>query len=214
MAEGRIKGQKRTLTERIFPVKYDFEGMLHDQAVETAKGAEELVKWLGAGAREEPTRLAQIEQRADDVRHLMEHRLQEAFSTPFDRQDLYSISRQMDQIVNFSLSTAIEMRAFKVEPADSMLLMAEALHTGSELLVQGVEMMHDGSEKAPALIRQIRQQVHKIENEYIVAMALLFDQDDAIQAMKNREIYHHLRDAGRNMGATVDVLHRIIVALT
>jgi uncharacterized protein Yka (UPF0111/DUF47 family) len=214
MAESKPKGEKKTLTERIFPAKFDFEGMLRDQAEETAKGAAELVEWLKAGAKEEPSRLAQIEQHADDVRHLLEHRLQEAFSTPFDRQDMYSISRQMDQIVNFSLSTAIEMRAFKVEPAKQMLRMAEALSTGAKLLVQGMGMMHDHSEQAPTLIRQVRAQVHAIENAYIVAMAELFDQNDAILAMKNREIYHHLRDAGRNMGATVDVLHRIIVALT
>jgi len=35
MAKSKLKGQKKTLWERIFPVKYDFEGMLHDQAVET-----------------------------------------------------------------------------------------------------------------------------------------------------------------------------------
>jgi len=41
----------------------------------------------------------------------------------------------------------------------------------------------------------------------------LFDEQDAIRALKNREIYHHMRDAGRNMAATVDILHRIIVAM-
>ena len=213
MAESKAK-PKKTLTERIFPVKYDFEGMLKEQSEETAKGTVELVAWLKAGAVEDPTKLAQIEQRADDIRHLMEHRLQEAFSTPFDRQDIYSISRQMDQIVNFSLSTAVEMRAFKVIPEKHMLLMAEALQTGTELLVKGMDMMHDHSKDAPSLIRQIRAQVHVIENAYITAMAELFDKNDAILAIKNREIYHHLRDAGRNMAATVDILHRIIVALT
>lgn len=214
MAKNKLKGQKKTLFERLFPVKYDFEGMLHDQAVETAKGTEELCRWLKDGAREEPALLVQIEKHADDIRHLMEHRLQEAFSTPFDRQDIYSTSRQMDQILNFSLSTAIEMRAFKVEPTKCMVRMAEALDTGTKLLVEGVRMIRDRSDKAPALIRQVRAQVHVIEDNYIQAMAVLFDQGDAILAIKNREIYHHLRDAGRNMGATVDVLHRIIVELT
>ncbi|MGD1061231.1 MAG: DUF47 family protein [Methanomassiliicoccales archaeon] len=214
MAKSKLKGQKKTLWERIFPVKYDFEGMLHDQAVETAKGTEELCRWLEDGAKEEPTLLVQIEKRADDIRHVMEYRLQEAFSTPFDRQDIYSISRQMDQILNFSLSTAIEMRAFKVEPAKSMVQMAEALDAGAKLLIEGVGMIRDRSDKASALIRQVRAQVHVIEDNYIQAMAVLFDEGDAIQAMRNREIYHHLRDAGRNMNATADVLHRIIVELT
>jgi uncharacterized protein Yka (UPF0111/DUF47 family) len=206
--------RKKTLAERIFPTKYDFEGMLRDQAVETARGTEELVSWLKGGAKEDPEKLSEIEQRADDIRHLMERRLHDAFSTPFDRQDIYSISRQMDQIVNYSLSTAVEMRAFKVKPTEHMMRMAEALNLGASLLVQGVGMMRDQSEKAPALIREIRAQVHVIENNYIYAMAALFEKGDAILAMKDREIYHHLRDAGRNMAATVDVMHKIIVELT
>jgi sulfur transfer complex TusBCD TusB component (DsrH family) len=63
------------------------------------------------------------------------------------------------------------------------------------------------------MIRQIRKHTHEIEYTYIESMALLFLQDDVIMAIKKREICHHLRDAGRNMNSTVDILHRIIMAL-
>jgi hypothetical protein len=32
-------------------------------------------------------------------------------------------------------------------------------------------------------------------------------------SLKKREIYHHLRDAGRNLSITVDILHRIVVGV-
>jgi len=41
------------------------------------------------------------------MRHLMEDRLINSFSTPFDRQHIYDLSRQMDYIQNFSEETAI-----------------------------------------------------------------------------------------------------------
>jgi len=52
-----------------------------------------------------------------------------------------------------------------------------------------------------------------IDKTYVRNMALVFTNDDPIMAMKKREIYHHLKDAGRNLSITVDVLHRIIVGL-
>lgn len=207
------KTDKRPLIDRIFPPRYDFEGMLVEQAKITSIGVRELVDWLKRGATEEPKELATLEQRADDVRHDLEHRLQEAFSTPFDRQDIYTISRQMDQVLNFSLSTAVEMRAFEVAPSQGIIGMAEALCKGALLLPEDIEMMRTKNRQAQDLIRRIREHMHEVENAYIQSMTLLFSQSDAITALKNREIYHHLRDAGRNLSSTIDILHRIIVEI-
>lgn len=205
---------KKPLIDRLFPPKYDFEGMLLQQAETTAAGVKELVNWLNAGAKEAPKRLEELEQKADDIRHGLERVLSEAFSTPFDRQDMYSISRQMDQVLNFSLSTAVEMRAFGVGPTSAIIKMSEALSQGASLLPMGVSMMRrDKDEKAADIIRQVRKCMHELENTYIQSMAELFGQKDAVLALKEREIYHHLRDAGRNLSVTVDILHRIIVEL-
>jgi len=52
-----------------------------------------------------------------------------------------------------------------------------------------------------------------IDDVYIHGMAVLFDQEDAIEALRKREIYHHLRDAGRALRLTVDILHHAVVGL-
>jgi len=216
LAEGTMNNNaKKPLIDRLFPPKYNFEGMLLRQAETTSSGVKELVDWLKAGARDDPVELAKLEQQADDIRHELEHLLYEAFSTPFDRQDMYSISRQMDQVLNFSLSTAVEMRAFEVGPGVNIIKMSEELYRGTSQLPQGVKMMHrhNKDEKATELVRQIRKCIHEVEDTYIQSMAELFRQNDAVVALKKREIYHHLRDAGRNLSLTTDVLHRIIVIL-
>jgi len=209
------EGRKKPLIDRIFPPKYDFEGMLLRQAETTAAGVKELVDWLQAGAKDKPIELERLEAKADDIRHEMEHLLYAAFTTPFDRQDMYSISRQMDQVLNFSLSTAVEMRAFGVGPEVAIIKMSEALYRGTSLLPFGVRMMHHQADdgEASETIRQIRACIHEQEDVYIQSMAELFRQNDAVLALKEREIYHHLRDAGRNLSLTVDILHRIIVVL-
>jgi uncharacterized protein Yka (UPF0111/DUF47 family) len=206
----RREGKKGVL-DSIFPPRYDFYGTLRAQADQTRAGVRLLVEWLNLGGVSAPEALLDAEQRADDLRHEMEAQLLEAFSTPFDRQDIYSISRQMDYILNYSLSTAQEMRAFKVAPDEAIMSMAEALQEGTELVAEAVRLMENDGAKADALIKEMRRKEHEIETIYIGSMSVVFENDDVIPAIKKREIYHHLKDAGRTMSITTDILHRIIV---
>lgn len=199
------------LAERLFPPRYDFYKRLQNQAEETVLAVSTLVDWLRKGDLCEPRELANIEQRADDIRHEMENELVDAFSTPFDRQDIYSVSRQMDYVVNWSLSTAVEMRSFGVRSDSAILEMAEALLGGTKLMSDAIRMMHSDPSEAEALVPEMRKFERKIDEIYVRALTLAFKEDDLRVPLKKREIYHHLRDAGRNFIATVDILHRIIV---
>jgi uncharacterized protein Yka (UPF0111/DUF47 family) len=216
--EGSLKkdkeGKKPGILNRIFPSDYDFYGMLGRQADQTSVGVRTLIAWLEAGASADPIDLIREENTGDLLRLDMERLLQEAFSTPFDRQDIYTISRQMDHILNYTVSTAYEMRAFGVKPDEATMSMARSLLNGAELVARCVMLLKDHPAEAEKFIRRLREYEHDIEKTYVRNMALVFTENDPIMAMKKREIYHHLKDAGRNMSITVDVLHRIIVGLS
>jgi uncharacterized protein len=207
------QGKRRGFIEHIFPHDYDFYGMLGRQAEQTAVGVRTLITWLESGASSDPIALIQEEDKGDQLRLEMEKLLLEAFSTPFDRQDIYAISRQMDHILNYSMSTAYEMRAFDVKPDEATMSMARSLLNGIELVAQCVRLLKEHPDEADNNIRRLREYEHEIEKTYVRCMVQVFANDDAILAMKKREIYHHLKDAGRNLSITVDVLHRIIVGL-
>jgi uncharacterized protein len=208
------QGKRRGLIEHMFPHDYDFYGMLGRQAEQTAVGVRVLITWLESGASSDPVALIEEENKGDQLRLEMEKLLLEAFSTPFDRQDIYAISRQMDHILNYSMSTAYEIRAFDVKPDEATMSMARSLLNGIELVAQSVNLLKEHPDEADNNIRRLRAYEHEIEKTYVRSMAQVFVNDDAILAMKKREIYHHLKDAGRNLSITVDVLHRIIVGLS
>jgi uncharacterized protein Yka (UPF0111/DUF47 family) len=213
MHDGKDAG-KGGLLDSIFPRKYDFLGMLFDQAVLTEAGVMALNAWLMKGdISRPPTEVERIEQEADDARRHMEGLLLEAFSTPFDRQDIYSFSRQIDHILNFCLSTAVEMKAFGVRPDSSILSMAAALERGTSLVKEAVKIMSDDPSRAQTMIREMRQKESEIEKAYVADLAIVFSAGDPIEAMKKREVYHHMKDAGRALSITIDILHRIIVEL-
>jgi uncharacterized protein Yka (UPF0111/DUF47 family) len=207
------KKQDGSILDRIFPRRYDFEGMLTDQAMQTLKGVVLLVDWLENHAGEEPADLCGLEQNVDDLRNDMEDKLKDAFSTPFDRQDIYRLSRQMDYILNFSCETAREMQVFGVDPDKPILDMARALLLGTEKVASGVRLMGSDPKSVRESIREAREAIHALDDIYIFSMKDLFQNENPLDTMKRREIYHHLRDAGRALRDTVDILHQAVVGI-
>jgi uncharacterized protein Yka (UPF0111/DUF47 family) len=144
----------------------------------------------------------------------MEKKLVEAFTTPFDRQDIYSISVEMDRILEYAKSTLISMQAFEVEPNDIILKMSEKLKEGTDILSESVTILADGRRKVEQNILKMRNIYLAIEKLYRDGMAVVFKSSDPIDALRKREIYHHIKDASSNLDHAVDVLHRIVVRLS
>jgi uncharacterized protein len=205
--------KKMSIFSSIFPREYDFLGMLAVQSDRTVAGVQALVDWLKQDTLSNPKELEQLENEVDHMRHDMEDKLVNSFSTPFDRQDIYSISRQMDYILNFSKETAKEMYAFGVRPDKPILDMANKLLSGTVCIAGGIKVLNSDKSAVEEQIRHARDAYNLIEEMYIYAMAELLRTDDAMHAIRTREIYHHLRDAGRAMRDTLDILHNAVIDL-
>ncbi len=203
----------RGLFASLFPREHDFHAMLEAQAGRTVAGVRSFADWLETSPQSNPVHLEAIEIEVDQMRHAMEEKLIGSFSTPFDRQDIYSISRQMDYILNFALETAKEMHAFGVPPDPYVNAMTGYLLSGTECIARGVHALADDKAKVEEEIRHARDACNALEDRYILGMAELLKTDDAMNAIRTREIYHHLRDAGRAMRDTLDILHNAVIDL-
>ncbi|HSQ92835.1 MAG TPA: DUF47 family protein [Methanoregula sp.] len=203
----------RGLFSSLFPREYDFHAMLIVQADRTVAGVRLFATWLETVPMSNPVALEEIENEVDQLRHDMEEKLVNSFSTPFDRQDIYSISRQMDYILNFSKDTAKEMYAFGVTSDPYIHAMSGYLLSGTECIARSVRALDGDKARAEGEIRHARDACNALEDRYILGMAVLLKTSDAMQAIRTREIYHHLREAGRAMGNTLDILHNAVIDL-
>ena len=205
--------KNRGLFASLFPREYDFYGMLTCQSERTVAGVRTFAAWLEASPRENPVELERIENEVDTMRHDMEDKLIRSFSTPFDRQDIYSISRQTDYILNFAKETAKEMYAFSVAPDVHIREMSRQLLEGTECIARGIAALESDRDTVEDEIRRAREAYNALEEQYITGMAELLRTDNAMHAIRTREIYHHLRDAGRAMRDTLDILHNAVIDL-
>jgi len=203
----------RAMIDRLFPPKYDFPKMLHEQACTALKGVDRLLDWMKSDGSINDDELMRIDMALDDSRHRMENALLEAFTTPFDRRDIYSIAHQIGEVSDFVVSTQTEMKVLGVTADEPLIRMTETLRTGMARFSDALCDVQDDPVKAERLIREIRKAEHEIESIYIEALAKVMSKEDAIEALRRREIYHHMKDASRALGLAVDILHRIIVSI-
>ncbi len=199
--------------ERFFPVKYNFYSMINDQAELTAKGVSILVRWLRSQSKEDKEALLKCEAECDKVRRNLESKIVEAFTTPFDRQEIYAISVEMDKIVDFTKSTLEAMEAFEVKPDDTIIKMLEKLEEGTAVFSEALKMLEKDTLQIQSKIVKIREIQAAVELYYREGMVLVFKGTDAMKAIKQREVYHHIKDASVHLGYTVDIFHRIVVRL-
>ena len=171
MPDNRPTEKKKNVFDAFFPREYDFESMLAVQSDWTVAGVKTFVAWLGTHPLSNPHELERLENEVDTMRHDMEDKLIQSFSTPFDRQDIYSISRQMDYILNFSKETAKEMYAFGVQTDPTILVMANHLLNGTECISRGIKKLNSDKDAVEQEIRHARDTYNTMEEIYISGMA-------------------------------------------
>ncbi len=79
-----------------------------------------------------------IEKEADEVRRILIDELNQTFVTPIDREDIFALSRAIDDILDYADSTIEEMALFQAQSNNYIQRMASLLHDAAHEIYQGV----------------------------------------------------------------------------
>jgi len=203
----------RGILDRFFPVKYDFFLLLSRQAELNSLVVGALSDWLEKGG-DGKALLEKYRAETDNVRMELEKNLVAAFSTPFERGDIYLLSVDMNKVNDYTMSTYLSMTDFGVPSDPAIKRMVAQLKDGVDLFREAVADLSKRPAHAEERIPGMRSSHAEIEQIYRDAMAALFAGGDPMHALVLREVYHHIKDASANLNYSVDTLHRIIVELT
>ena len=201
------------IMERFFPKSADFFQLLYDQSIQVEHTVGLLVQFMEEGDPEIGNDIKEDEHAADRVKVLNIHTLNEAFSTPIDREDIYRAISTLDEIVNACKDTVNEMYALQLKPNAHTLEMARLLHDGIKALVSGYGKLRDNPSSAATDANLARKAERKVEKLYRRALAELFEGDDFRHMFKRREIYRNLTGAAERMAACANTLHDIVVKM-
>ena len=202
------------LKERVFPKVPDFFALLTEQCQHVAHSVGLLVEFMESGEAATGDLIREDEHEADRIKVRNLHTLNEAFSTPIDREDLYRAIVNLDEIVNYCKTTVSEMNVLCLAPDKHCLEMAMHLKLGTDALALGFARLAKDPANAAGDADSARKAERKVEKAYRRAIADLFQGTDYLHMFKRREIYRHLSNAADRMANCANTLHDIVVKMT
>jgi len=202
------------ILDKIFPKVPDFFHMLTEQNIKVAHTVNLLVEYMEHGDPAIALALKQDVHEADEIKVRNLHELNEAFSTPIDREDIYRAIIALDEIVVYCKTTVHEMDVLGVTPDDFMRNISHCIKEGVDALANGFAKLGTTPATAALDADAARKAERHAEKLYRVALPILFEGTDYINMFKRREIYRHLTNAAEHMALCANRLHDIVVKIS
>jgi uncharacterized protein len=115
--------------------------------------------WPDAG--DLPKQIVDAEHKGDQITHNIVQRLNSTFVTPIDREDIYGLATQMDDIVDYTEEAADFLGLYKIEaPMAQAQELTRVLVASCEQLATGLEHLPDFKDLDKYWI-----EIHRLENE-------------------------------------------------
>jgi predicted phosphate transport protein (TIGR00153 family) len=204
---------------RIFKRKEDkFQNLIEQQASLAFEGLKLLVKYLETTAPDVAEELSLKEKEADEVRRILIDELNHTFITPFDREDIFALSRSIDDVVDYADTTVVEMVILNVKPTAYMQRIASLLKDAAYEIMQGVLRLPKNPKVAIDHAQRAKALENRVEAVYREAVAGLFsgpeDVHHVVEMLKMREVYRHLSNAADRGDEAANIIADIVVKKT
>jgi uncharacterized protein len=156
--------------------------------------------------------VVEAEQEGDRITHEIVKRLNSTFVTPIDREDIYGLATQMDDIVDYAEEAADLLGLYKIE---APMEQAQAL---TKVLVAACEQLAEGLEHLPGFkdLDKYWIEIHRLENEgdriSRDAVASLFSNGiDPMVVIRWKDVFAVLENAIDATETAAQILEGIVI---
>jgi predicted phosphate transport protein (TIGR00153 family) len=205
------------LKEFFRPKKDKFVQLLIQQAEITLEGMDALEVFMKTGSDDAASRVVRAEKAADEVRRILIDELHRTFVTPIDREDLFALSRAVDDVMDYGYSTVEEMQILGVAPNDFLRRMVSLLKDAAGEIHLAMLRLKGNPGVASEHASRAKALENRVERVYREAIADLFSGPEDIgmvmKLLKLREIYRHLSNCADRGDEAANVIHDIVVKM-
>ncbi|MBN1385078.1 MAG: DUF47 family protein [Elusimicrobia bacterium] len=205
---------KMSLIEKLFPKRRDFYKMLIAQVSAVEEGLICFTEFANNPTPENGKKVNDAEKEADGVRRILVDELNRSFVTPIDREDIFALSRAVDDMLDYAKSTVEEMTLFEVQTDNYIKKMAESLYDASKEVSCAIKCLKEHAGICAEHVVRARKTENFVEHRYREALVELFKTNDVIKILKTREIYRHLSNAADRAAEAADIVNDILVKNT
>ena len=195
---------------RFLPKEFNFFDLFEQQAKHAVDAADCFKELVSKKTLDEASlmKMHNIEHQGDDVAHTILDNLNKTFITPFDREDIHALAKELDDITDMLYTIVNRMKVYKVEGANKNLIeFSSVIGESARAVLRAVKGLRD--QKRSKDVAEACVEVNRLENLGDTmrdnVLAELFETEkDPIVVIKLKEIY---QDAETVLDICEDVAH-------
>ena len=140
--------------------------------------------------------IQRLEKEGDDIDREITRRLEDAFVTPFDREDIHELTVRLDDVVDGIQATAETFVIYGIEhPTEEAVELARILAAQAVELLAALRKL-DGLKDLDSHLELVHELEHEADGVSRAAVARLFrDRLDPLEVIKWRDLYRELENA-------------------
>ncbi|MBN1572144.1 MAG: DUF47 family protein [Deltaproteobacteria bacterium] len=199
---------------KLFKSKPDFYGHLLRQAENSLEGLNALKHYAEDQCEKCVNRVKGLEKKGDEERRVLIEELNNTFVTPFDREDIFQLSRALDDVMDYANSTVVELEIYDLKANDDVKKMVNILIGAGEELKKSMKYLEEYPKIANDHAVKAKKYENKMEAAYRQALSDLFSGTDPIFMLKMREIYRHLSNCADRADEAANIVLGIVMKST
>jgi hypothetical protein len=160
-------------------------------------------------------KIEELEATIEEITHKTHLELSKNFITPFDREDIHSLIKAIDNVADFMHGASSKMRLYQVEKiTKSIRKLTEINLEACQLIAIGIKQLKDmDNHKA---IKETCKKINKLESKadsvFDKAVADIFENEsDAKNIIKYKEVLSSLENATDKCKSVANVMEQISV---
>ena len=153
------------------------------------------------------TRMGELEDTGDRYRYEVVMRLSRTLVTPIDREDLFRLSRSIDDVLDNLRDFARELDLFGFDVGSELLHPSlDAIGGALGEMRDAVVVLASNPDQASQGSLRTKKLVNEIRSAYQIGLAELFEAEFDDHTLKRRELLRRLDVVGLRIGAAADAL--------
>ncbi len=196
---------------RFIPQQFDFFEMFDRQVSHAVEAAVLFNKIVVAGVVDEDVldKMQSIEHQGDEAAHIIIDQLNKIFITPFDREDIYDLTKELDDVIDMITTIVNRLHVYKLSGTNPNLVefakIIEKSVRAVECAVKGMRNSQQCKSITDSCI-----EINRLENvgdtmrDRMLAELFETEKNDPIAVIKWKEIY---QDAETVLDICEDVAH-------
>lgn len=188
--------------------------LFSNMAVKIQEAADLLVELLEGSDENFDTlskKIKSVEHECDEITHSITTKLNKSFITPFDREDIYTLSVALDDVCDYIDAAARAIVMYNIHESDPF-----AVELAVVLQKQATEIHGAVSHlKTAKGMEQNLLDIQRLENDadevYFRAMAALFKNSDAVKIIKWKELYEILENGTDRCESVGNIIESIVL---